>query len=217
MDKGECNLIAKEHDKIKLSEDIMAGMNRIDKHLQDVVEVSASATSGASMGIAVISNGIDQMAVIHENFTKVISALDALKSKSNEIRSIVTLIANMAKRTNLLALNASIEAARAGEHGRGFNVVAIEVKKLAEQSSVSAQEIEELILRIQSDVDASINFMHDVDTSIQIGEKVIGEAGDSFNNIYNNVFSISDYIRELSISMEETFLIMSDALNNFNE
>ncbi|SHO45267.1 Methyl-accepting chemotaxis protein (MCP) signalling domain-containing protein [Anaerocolumna xylanovorans DSM 12503] len=164
----------------------MTGMGRIDKHLQDVVEVSTNATSDANQGISVINNGINQMSIIRKNFTEVTSALDSLKLKSEEIKKSITLIGELAKRTNLLALNASIEAARAGEHGKGFSVVAIEVKKLAAQSSVAAQEIEGLIFKIQNDVDDSMNFMQEVNTSLQIGETVIGEAGNSFKNIYNN-------------------------------
>src|SRR5699024_2946030 len=71
--------------------------------------------------------------------------IDGLESSVQSVQSIIGIIKNISEQSNLLALNASIEAVRAGEHGKGFSVVAEEVRKLAEQSRVSTEQVYEII------------------------------------------------------------------------
>ena len=80
----------------------------------------------------------------------------ALGERSQRIGEVLTLLNDIAERTNLLALNAAIEAARAGEAGRGFAVVASEVRKLAERSVRSTESIREIVTAIQDETNATI-------------------------------------------------------------
>lgn len=106
-----------------------------------------------------------------------------LKQKTETIIKIVSIIENIASQTNLLALNASIEAARAGEAGKSFEVVAGEVKKLAQSSAMSAQDIKETIQEI-------ITLMKAVTDSLNVTEK-------DFDLSSNNISELLEFVNEL--------------------
>jgi len=99
--------------------------------------------------VAVVQQSADEMRNISESVTEASQKISALELAATEISTIIKVIREIADQTNLLALNAAIEAARAGEQGRGFAVVADEVRKLAERTGQSTQEIGIMVERIQ--------------------------------------------------------------------
>ena len=98
----------------------------------------------------------EAMHAVRDSSHAVTEAITRLAEKSEQIGAIVKTITGIAEQTNLLALNAAIEAARAGEQGRGFAVVAEEVRKLAEESQLAAEEIAGLIQAIRTETDAAV-------------------------------------------------------------
>lgn len=122
-----------------------------------------------------------------------------LAEKTNEITAVLDVIRQIADQTNLLALNAAIEAARAGEAGRGFAVVADEVRRLAESSAKSSEDIDTKLKQIQEnaqivveDIETSSNEVNQGKMVIDSSLKVLDEIASRIRNVSRNVSRLSD-------------------------
>ncbi|MFA8344452.1 MAG: methyl-accepting chemotaxis protein [Rhodothermaceae bacterium] len=143
---------------------------------------------------------------INEIFTAVKSTsqrISGLVNQVGQIGEITNVIDDIADQTNLLALNAAIEAARAGEQGRGFAVVADEVRKLAERTTVATKEIGTTIQAIQKDVMETNQFMDTANDSVADGITLTDEVATTFDEIVNDISVITDKIIELAQSNEQ--------------
>ncbi|WP_017755277.1 methyl-accepting chemotaxis protein [Calidifontibacillus oryziterrae] len=184
-------------------EEIAIGVNRIAENAGRVAEY-ANETNGESIkGNETIVKAMNQMKLVSNYVDESSGKIDSLGKRTYEISNIVAVITDIAEQTNLLALNAAIEAARAGEHGKGFAVVAEEVRKLADQSKNSADQIIELIQRIQNDADISVSSMQNVTRETQTGLILVEEAGSVFSNILERMQNVADDIQEVSAASEQ--------------
>ncbi len=125
-----------------------------------------------------------------------------LGDRSGEIGKIVATIDDIAAQTNLLALNAAIEAARAGEQGRGFAVVADEVRKLAERSSVATKEIATLVNGTQAGVREAVNAMQQGSREVEEGYKLAADAGAALDDILTRSQSVRRQVTEISVAAQ---------------
>ncbi|WP_162462941.1 methyl-accepting chemotaxis protein [Paenibacillus psychroresistens] len=184
-------------------EEMSIGIQRIAETSATVTEVSLEATEKAIHGNKLLQQVVSQMDSIAQKVERSAIMVQQLEKQSIEIGSIVSVISGIATQTNLLALNAAIEAARAGENGRGFAVVAGEVRKLAEQSGSSANQISELIEQIQIDTKLAVGAMSEGTREVAAGSQIVHEAGDSFHLILQAIEQVADQIRDVSSVAEQ--------------
>lgn len=183
--------------------ELSQGSTLIAKSSHAVTELTKATTEKAEEGGQSVSKTMEQMKSIDASVQESNEIIKLLSQRSNEIGSILEVITGIADQTNLLALNAAIEAARAGEAGKGFAVVADEVRKLAEQSQVSAQQIAELIQTIQRDTESTVEKMSHVTDDVKDGLNVSNEAIQKFNEILTSMKDITPQMESISATAEE--------------
>lgn len=197
--------------------EMTGSVQRISQNVERTVQMIDQVNEAVHDGFSTIVNQVELAEESRMTTSDVGDSIQLLADKSNRIEEIVGVIHNIAEQTNLLALNASIEAARAGEHGRGFAVVAGEVRKLAEQSAVSSDNIIVLIKEIQQATLQSVDKVSKAKQVVEYQEAAVNDTRASFDKIKESIDSIVVQIHEVS-SAESVLSVnasdISDVISN---
>jgi methyl-accepting chemotaxis protein len=186
-----------------MANEVTTGLKQVTENAQIAAESSSITSGKAKDGAAVLDSAIIDIDHTNDNILQVAERIRHLGERSKEIGRIVEVITQIATQTNLLALNAAIEAARAGEHGRGFAVVAGEVRKLAEQSKQSSDQIKELVTAILGETEETVVSMeHTVEQSSK-GIQAMKSVEQTFRLIQNSVQNVTEQMQEVYAAAEQ--------------
>jgi twitching motility protein PilJ len=166
-------------------------------------EIAQRAVQDAKGGSAAVGKTISSMNAIRNRVQETSKRFKRLGESSQEIGEIVRLIADIADRTGILALNASIQAATAGEAGKGFAVVAEEVERLSVRATESTRRISALIKSVQGDTTEAVRAMEETTREVVGGSELANEAGQRLRDIEQISQEMASLIERISQASRE--------------
>lgn len=178
--------------------EVTASINRVSSSAGEARTTALESGELSRRGGEVIGRSVAEVSRIAETVQHSSGIIEELVQQSDRISAVTAVIKEIADQTNLLALNAAIEAARAGEAGRGFAVVADEVRKLAERTGKSTQEITSIITLVQKGTHAALETMQNEVQQVGEGVELAREASNSIGQIEAGTARVADAIAAIS-------------------
>ncbi len=191
-------LVAEAHEVAEASDNIASTMQGIAGNVEAATESAQQARQESLTGQQSLQFAIEEMRRISTRAADSAALIALLQEKSTQIQHVTEVISNIAEQTNLLALNAAIEAARAGEQGRGFAVVADEVRKLAERTANSTNEIGQTVNEIRSATDEAVTTMKSLLDEVAHGVEQVSQVGGQLDGILGNSEKVEQQISQVT-------------------
>jgi methyl-accepting chemotaxis protein len=209
------------------SRDAKAVQMSMEQMRHSVIEISHSAQQAAqaahvaeqeaTSGLAVVQRTINISHDLNSGIELASQSINELAKDTVSVGSILNVITSIAEQTNLLALNAAIEAARAGEQGRGFAVVADEVRALASKTADATKEIREVLARLKTAAESSVNTMDGAISKASDNEKYAQDTGNVLKSIQEKIVSINRMNTHIASATEQQSQVATEVGNNVVE
>lgn len=209
--------VTKLDSTIEIVNNITNAMDEIAQIAWIAQEEANKSAERSEAGDELVNQSVQKMGEIRDTIQESAKKIKKLGESAQSITEVTSLIKDITKQINILALNAAIQAASSGEGGREFTIVAQEVQRLADDSEEATQKIEELISEIQSDTAIAIASMEKTTQEVVIGAKLTEEAGKSLQEINNLSKTTSEQIRGVSEKLEEKSQEMAQATFEMRE
>ena len=184
------------------SQEISATSRALVKTMSEVNAVSEETGQLAGSGQTAIGSMEATMRRLIEASGAITAKLDVLSEKTSNINSVVTTITKVADQTNLLSLNAAIEAEKAGEYGLGFSVVAMEIRRLADQTAVATYDIEKMVKEMQAAVAGGVMGMDKFSGELRGGVEEIRAVSGQLARIIQQVQTLTPRFQTVNAGMQ---------------
>lgn len=206
-----------------IADQVASAMNDMKASTQEMAEIAAGTAensqqaqlqSGQSQSVIQESmHSVEQLSSMMQQASEVVGQLE---SDSQNIGGVLDVIRGIADQTNLLALNAAIEAARAGEQGRGFAVVADEVRTLASRTQQSTEEINKMIMQLQTGAKSAVETIKQGDGSIDESNTKAKETNDIINEMSEIINKIQAQNLQLATAAEQQAAVSNEINQNID-
>ena len=211
----EQGIVMQAHD----AENCLVRMDDLSKKIEVVSDNASKIADVADVTKGIVSSGLETIKELKDKAkattqvtSEVISNIQDLENASRSIAKIIGAINDIADETSLLSLNASIEAARAGEAGKGFAVVAESIRRLAEQSLDSVNEIKGIVGKIQKQTVDTVEVAKQAEVIVNSQEEALKNTIEVFHDIDKHVSGLADNLSEISSGIDDMDVAKKDTL-----
>lgn len=197
-----------EHQRFQIADSadslqaILESIREVDQGVRAVSEGAVESQNKAMNGIAEVQEAVHAIDSVKQSTLALKESMQALGQEADRIGSVMDVIREVADQTNLLALNAAIEAARAGEAGKGFAVVADEVRKLAERTTLATQEVARVVSNIQDRTRQNVEAVDKAAESTVRGDELVTKVGSFMAEIVENMQTTAQHLVDISVAVE---------------
>ncbi len=190
--------------------EVTATINELGSSSHQSAQQATTSANGASEALALAEEGADTVQKTMEGMGNLMQKVQAIASQiidlseqTSQISQISELVADLADQTNILALNAGVEAARAGENGQGFEVVAREIRQLADESKKSADQINKLIGDIQASMNSTVMVTDEGTKTAEVSIKLAQGTAKSFIGVKEAINNVVLNSQQISLSAKQ--------------
>jgi methyl-accepting chemotaxis protein len=183
--------------------ELLATSRQIADSSKRVSQIAAQTASAARTGDTTVTKGHEATTTMRKQVDLIVSHMLELGKKSQQVGSVLDIVAELAEQTNILAINATIEAAGAGDTGRRFGVVADEIRKLADRVAASTKEIRTMIDDVRGAVNTTVMATEAGSKAVDASTAQVLEMAGAFQEIANLVGTTTDAAREIELSTKQ--------------